>query len=127
MKGSISLYPRTGDTNIPPLPDDISRAQKNRIINGYNKITDHLTEKDIEGAIKDIIGEPIMKDEKTPYQHYKEVEEAINGLKKDRDSLEKSIRNPNLPPEVEKSIKDAINEFDIHINNWNKIKEEYHK
>jgi len=45
-------------------------------------------------------------------------------LKKDRSSLIKSIQNPNLTPEIRKSIQDAINEFDVYINNWNKIKGE---
>jgi hypothetical protein len=124
MKGKSLLF---SNKNIPSLPDDISRSQKNRIINGYNKINDHLTDKDIEGAIRDINGNPVPDGKGGTYQHYKEVDEAINGLKKERESLIKSIQNPNMPPEVEKAIKDAINEFDIYINRWNKIKEEYRK
>ena len=119
MKGNNPLF---GKAKRPNLPKGISRSQKNRIENGYRKIDDHLTEKDISGAIRDIKGNPVVDKDGKPFQHYKEVDDAINGLKKERDSLKKSIKNPNLTPEIKKSIKDAINEFDIKINEWENIK-----
>ena len=33
-----------------------------------------------------------------------------------------SIKNPNLTPEIKKSITDAIKDFDIRINEWERIK-----
>ena len=125
MKGKSNLF--NNKDYIPSLPDDISRSQKNRIIDGYTKIHDHITEKDIEGAIRDITGKPIPDGKGGTYQHYKEGDEAINGLKKERDSLVKSINNPNMTPKVEKAIKDSIHDFEIQINRWEKIKEEYKK
>ena len=119
MKGSSGLF---GKAKRPKLPKGISRSQKNRIEKGYRKIDDHLTIKDIEGAVRDIKKEPILDKNGRPYQHYKEVDDAVRGLKKERDSLTKSIKNPNLTPEVKKSIRDAINEFDIKINEWERIK-----
>ena len=119
MKGSSVLF---GAKKRPKLPDGISRSQRNRIERGYRKIDDHLTDKDINGAIRDINGKPITKKNGIPFQHKKEVEDAIRGLKKERNSLVKSINNPNLTPEVRKSINDAINEFDIKINDWEKHK-----
>ncbi len=119
MKGSNGLF---GKAKIPNLPKGISRSQKNRIEKGYRKISDHLTEKDIDGAVRDIKNDPILDRNGKPYQHYKEVDDAVNGLKKERDSLVKSIKNPRLTPEIKKTIRDAINEFDIKINEWEKIK-----
>lgn len=119
MKGNNALF---GPKKRPKLPDGISRSQRNRIERGYRKIDDHLKEKDISGAISDINGKPITNKKGVPFQHLKEVEDAIKGLKKERNSLIKSINNPNLTPEVRKSINDAINEFDIKINNWEKYK-----
>ncbi len=99
-----------------------SRSRRNRIESGYRIIDDHLKDKDISGAIRDIKGNPVLDKSGVPYQHYKEVDDAVHGLKKERDSLVKSIKNPNLTPEVKKSIRDAINEFDIKINEWERIK-----
>lgn len=119
MKGTNALF---GPKKRPKLPDGISRSQRNRIERGYRKIDDHLNDKDISGAIRDINGRPITNKTGVPFQHLKEVEDAIKGLKKERNSLVKSINNPNLTPEVRKSINDAINEFDIKINDWEKYK-----
>lgn len=117
MKGSNPLF---GSKKRPPLPDGISRSQRNRIERGYRKIDDHLKDNDISGAIRDINGKPITRKNGVPFQHLKEVDDAIRGLKKERDSLVKSIKNPKLTPEVKKSIRDAIKEFDIKINEWEK-------
>lgn len=119
MKGNNPLF---GSKKRPPLPDGISRSQRNRIERGYRKIDDHLKEDDISGAIRDINGKPITRKNGVPFQHLKEVDDAIRGLKRERDSLVKSIKNPNLTPEVKKSIKDVINDFDIKINEWEKRK-----
>lgn len=119
MKGNSLLF---GANKRPNLPEGISRSQRNRIERGYRKIDDHLTEKDISGALRDINGDPITRKNGIPFQHIKEVDDAIRGLIKERDSLVKSINNPKLIPEVKKSITDAINEFDIKINEWEKHK-----
>ena len=118
MKGKHASF-GSGKRN---LPDGMSKTQKKRIENGYRKIDHHLTEKDISGAIRDIKGNPVLDKNGRPFQHYKEVEDAVRGLKKERDSLVKSIKNPKLTPEIKKSIRDAINEFDIKINEWERIK-----
>ena len=118
MKGRSGLF----GTGKRKLPNGISKSQKKRIEKGYRKIDDHLTDKDISGAVRDIKGNPVVDKNGRSFQHYKEVDDAVRGLKKDRDSLVKSIKNPNLTPEVKKSIKDAINEFEIKINEWENIK-----
>lgn len=115
MKGNNPLF---GAKKRPKLPNGISRSQRNRIERGYRKIDNHLTDKDISGAIRDIGGKPITRKNGVPFQHEKEVNDAVRGLKKDRDALVKSVKNPNLTPEVKKSIKDAIKEFNIKINEW---------
>lgn len=119
MKGNNALF---GAKKRPKLPDGLSRSQRKRIERGYRKIDNHISDKDISGAIRDIKGNPVIKPTGNPYQHYKEVDDAIRGLKKERDSLVKSIKNPKLTPEIKKSITDAIKEFDIKINEWERIK-----
>ena len=119
MKGSSGLF---GKSKRPSLPNGISRSQRNRIKSGFRKIDDHLTEKDINGAIRDIKNNPVLDKNGKPFQHYKEVDDAVRGLKRERDSLVKSIKNPKLTPEIKKSIRDAIKEFDIKIDEWERIK-----
>jgi hypothetical protein len=41
---------------------------------------DHLTEKDVEGANKDCEGNPILRPDGTPWNHFQEVKEAIGGI-----------------------------------------------
>lgn len=119
MKGKTLAF---GAKVSIPLPEGISKSQRNRIEGGYQKIHDHITEKDIEGAIKDIQGDPILKKDGVPWQHYKEVDEAIEGLRKEKNSLIKSIQNPNLEPEIRNRIEEVINDFEIQINRWDTIK-----
>ena len=121
MKGKNPLFAKN-KAIVPDLPDSLTRSQKNRIVNGYTNIRDHVTEKDIEGAIEEIKGCGIKKRDGTLWQHYKEVDEAVKGIIKDKGSLEKSIKNPGINPDAEKSINNAIKDFEIVINNWNKIK-----
>ena len=119
MKGNSGLF---GKPKRQKLPSGMSRSQKNRIESGFRKIDDHLTSKDINGAIRDIEGNPINRSGGKPFQHFKEVDDAVKGLKKERDSLSKSIKNPNLSPEIKKTIRNVIQEFDIKINEWENIK-----
>ena len=124
MKGSTPLFGKPKRTD---LPNDLTRSQKLRIEAGYRKIDDHLQTKDIEGAIRDMNSDPIRKSNGVPYQHYKEVEDAINGLEDEVDSLKKSLRNPNLSAAARKAIRDAIKEFENKIGEWNKIKGDHHE
>lgn len=119
MKGKSPLF---GKTKRPKLPSGMSRSQKRRIERGYRKIDDHLTDKDISGAINEINGKPVTRKNGVPFQHVKEVEDAIRGLTRDRDSLKKSIKNPNMQPEIKSTIKTVIKDFDVPINKWDKIK-----
>lgn len=118
MKGNCLLF----GSKKRNIPSGITESQRKRIEGGYRKIDDHLTDKDISGAARDIKGDPITDSKGRPFQHYKEVDDAIRGLKKERDSLVKSIENPNLTPEIKKSIIGIINEFNIKINEWENIK-----
>ena len=121
MKGKSILFAIRKEHH---LPDGLSRSQKNRIRDGYQKIDDHITEKDISGAIHDIKGNPITNNNGKPYQHYKEVDEAVEALKDEKASLIKSIQNPKMIPEIKKYIQDVIQEFDLIINKWKHIKGE---
>lgn len=119
MKGNSKLF---GITKNKEFPSGITESQKKRIQDGYRKINDHISDKDIEGAKRDINGNPITNKFGIPFQHFKEVDDAINGLIKERDSLIKSLSNPNLSQDVVDLIKKAIKDFDKKIIQWGKIK-----
>ena len=120
MKGNYALF---GTQKKEPIPSGVTNSQRLRIERGYRKIRDHLTKKDIDGAIKDIKGNPIQKpDGNGSYQHYKEVDDAVRGLIKEKDSLIKSIQNPNLKPDIKDYLKSVIHDFEIKIDEWNRIK-----
>jgi signal recognition particle subunit SEC65 len=76
-------------------------------------------DKDIK---RDINGKPITRKNSVPFQHEKEVDDAVHGLGKEIDSLIKKIKNPKLTSEVKKTIKDVINEFDVKLKEWEKYK-----
>lgn len=109
--------------NLSNLPDNLTATQKNRINNGYTNIYDHITEKDVDGAIREIQGNGLMKPNGTPWQHYKEVNDAVIGVEKSLKSLKKSLKNPNLEKDAKAAIKKSIEDFKKVINQWNSIKE----
>ena len=59
----------------------------------------HLTQKDIQGALKDIAGTPVVINGKQ-YDHLKEVTEALHGLGKQIDNLNKAIGSGKLTDDV---------------------------
>ncbi len=52
-------------------------------------IKDHLTPSDVRGAIRDMLGNPVIKNGKT-YNHLQEVEEALTGLRNNAAKLKDS-------------------------------------
>jgi hypothetical protein len=59
----------------------------------------HLTDMDLSGAIKDIFGTPVVIAGKT-YDHLKEVTDALHGLGKQLNTLNRSIGRGELSGEV---------------------------
>jgi len=76
-------------------------------------IQDHLTKLDVQGLMRDVSNNPVPKPGGGHFQHYKEVTDAVNGLRGAVRSLEGSLRNPNLSPaarvQIERSVETAKN------------------
>lgn len=118
MKGKSSLF---GDkkTKRPPLPDGLTRSQRKNIEKGNRIIDDHMTEKDIDGAIRDQKGNPIVNNETGKvYNHLQEVENSIKGLTKIIDRLNNSLHNPNLDEISRDRINQSINEYRERIRKY---------
>ncbi|WP_177230615.1 RHS repeat-associated core domain-containing protein [Chitinophaga sp. CF118] len=61
-----------------------------------DNLAEHLTADDIRGAIKDIRGTPVLKDDGTPFQHLKEVKDALNGLEYEIKRLNTAINKSEV-------------------------------
>jgi len=89
-------WPRGASIDIPvgQGPAAVCRAcspeAENAAMEGIrNNIKDHLKPSDISGAIRDLRGIPVPRPGGgAPYQHLKEVSNALNGMWKDAERLE---------------------------------------
>ena len=76
------------------LAPKVLKAEGGELLSGIlkkvNNISSHLTEKDILGAIKDILGTPIKIGDKT-FDHLGEVRDALKGLGNQISKLNKMI------------------------------------
>lgn len=62
-------------------------------------ISDHLTDKDVTGAVRDIFGDPVIINGKQ-YDHLGEVTDALKGLGNQIENLNKSIKGDKLSGDV---------------------------
>lgn len=118
MKGKTSVFVSSKKRDIP---NSVTISQRIKIEKGDRIIKDHLKEKDITGAVRDIANNPVKKrDGNGAYDHLTEVTNAIKGLNKVVDRLNNSLKNPNLDEKARKTIEDAIKDYKKEIANWNK-------
>jgi hypothetical protein len=103
-----------GSTVINELATMTARQQAN-ISKVYRLIRDHLSEKDIAGMIRDVSRNPVTKPGGGVWDHYKEVTEAVGGLRNVVAALEGSLKNPNLAPAVRAEIEQAIQQANNYI------------
>lgn len=62
-------------------------------------ISSHLTDKDVTGAVRDVLGDPIIKNGKQ-YDHLGEVNDALAGLGNQLEKLNKAISSGHLTGDV---------------------------
>lgn len=65
-----------------------------KIVGKVGKIGEHLTEKDMTGAIRDIFNDPVIINGKT-YDHLGEVSDALKGLGNQIEKLNKARKVAN--------------------------------
>lgn|SRR5574344_1024474 len=104
-----------------PLPETLTRSQKNNIERGNRIVDEHMTDMDISGAIRDQKGLPVInKDSGKVYNHLEEVNNGIRGLKKIIERLSGSLANPNIDETARKQIIYSINEYVKRIEKFEK-------
>lgn len=94
---------------------DLTTSQSTRVGEIVRKIQDHLTFKDFTGAIRDLLNFPILRSDGSPWQHLKEVSEAIGGLERAIESLNRMLKNPNLTPGIRNLLENAENVSELYI------------
>ncbi len=63
-----------------------------------NTIDDHLKPSDLSGALRDLLGNPVLKDSGDAYDHIGEVDEAIDGLNNKIENLSRKLAADSAHP-----------------------------
>ena len=82
------------------------------IVKKVDNYAGHLKESDMTGAIRDIFGDPVLKKDGTPFQHLKEVTDALGGVKNQLKKLQVGIRRGTFTEDVlehAKTLQSALN------------------
>jgi hypothetical protein len=69
------------------------------VVKKVDNISSHLTDKDVTGAVRDILGNPVVINGKT-FDHLGEVKDALKELGRQIEKLTKNIDNGKLTDEV---------------------------
>ncbi|MEE1946446.1 polymorphic toxin type 28 domain-containing protein [Pedobacter sp. KR3-3] len=70
-----------------------------KVVGKVGNIAEHLTEKDMTGAVRDIFGDPVKISGYT-YDHLGEVKDALRGLGNQIEGLNKGLKKGNFSDEV---------------------------
>jgi hypothetical protein len=70
---------------------------------------------DIQGLTRDVSRNPVPKPGSGSWDHFKEVTEAVRGLKNQVQGLQKSLGNPRLDAQARTEIQNAIDKAQMYI------------
>ena len=86
----------------------------------FNNQGSHLNEDDLAGAVKEIYGlKSGVKADGTPFQHLKEVQEALGGMGKQIDNLKKQISSGAFEGDALKAAQGILNDTQKQYNEIN--------
>nr|WP_269847098.1 polymorphic toxin type 28 domain-containing protein [Paenibacillus sonchi] len=77
----------------------------------------HLTEMDLKGAQRDLVGDPVPKPGGGYYDHAQEVSDAYRGLVDLKSSWEGTLKNPNIDTELKQLYTSKLNEVNATMKN----------
>jgi RHS repeat-associated protein len=104
-----------------------SRSQSVALGRLNNIITNHMKLGDFSGTELDLQGNPIPKPGGGTWDHMNEMNNSYEGLKSVRETLNGSLKNPNLKPEVRQNIQEALNKTDSYMSQIEKLYDKYDK
>ena len=97
---------------------DAQRATLNRL---NNIVSNHLTEQDFSGALRDIQGDPVPRPGGGYFDHLDEVKNSLRGLYSVEKSLQGSLTNPNLDPAARAALESGLNKAQLYIGKINEL------
>lgn len=92
--------------DIPKLGLNAQRAQEVRqsVQSAVDAMNDHLTDDDIAGAMRDVAGDPVKeKGSGEPFDHLKEVTDAVNSLqsvRRDLNRVRTQLSSRQIDPKI---------------------------
>jgi len=102
-----------GTSEAVDILDNLTDAQKSTVKKINNIIENNLTDGDFSGTLADLQGNPIKTGGKT-WDHLTEMKQSYTGLNSAKRSLEGSLKNPNLDPQIRNFLQEQLNE----VNSW---------
>jgi hypothetical protein len=97
--GDLAHHAATDDRVSPMKVDSASSGEGSagRSISKTDRLKEHLTQKDLEGAMRESKGEVVArKPDGTPYNHIQEVRDAQNGLRNRIDQLKRQLGDTRI-------------------------------
>ena len=103
----------------------LTTSQYTRVDTVANAINDHLTFKDFTGAIRDLMGKPVVSQSGKVWQHLNEVTTNIKPLKQASSSISKMLNNPKLSSDTRELLTYTQHLCAKYIDYFNKIIERF--
>ena len=94
----IGLDPKISLEAISRLKG-LGKAELEKIAKKIENISDHLKDSDITGAVRDLLGNPVKINGKI-YDHLKEVQDALTGLGKQIENINREIAKGTFSDDV---------------------------
>lgn len=95
--------------------NNLTDSQKSTLTTVNNIVTQHLTDKDYSGVMRDIAGNPVPNGKGGFFDHVHEIKDSYKGLTRAKRSLEGSLQNPNLGQYERSLMEDALKITNEHI------------
>jgi RHS repeat-associated protein len=99
VSAAIGMVVPVGAGGIKNLIKGAGKEILEGVVKKVDNIAGHLTDKDVTGAVRDVLGNPVVINGKT-FDHLGEVKDALKGLGKQIDKLTKNIDKGKLTDEV---------------------------
>ena len=107
--------------------DGFTRSQSVALGRLNNIITNHMKPSDFSGTELDLQGNPVPKPGGGTWNHMNEMNNSYEGLKSVRNTLEGSLKNPNLNPRVRQHIQEALNKTNSYMSQIETLYDKYDK
>ncbi|ECC1671449.1 hemagglutinin, partial [Salmonella enterica subsp. salamae] len=106
---------RGRENNEPDIIDKLNPVQRSSVNKLHNIIENNLTEGDFSGTLADLQGNPIPKPGGGFWDHLTEMKQSYDGLNSVRTSIEGTLRNPNLDPQIRTFLEGELSEANLWI------------